>query len=278
MLSPLRNRFGIPGVISVVALVFAMLGGAYAANNSSDGGATASAKKKAKKGPRGPKGPKGDTGPAGPAGPQGPAGANGKDGSNGANGSNGATGATGATGKSITTGAAAPAECPIVGGTKVEVEGVPATKKAICNGEDGEPWTAGGVLPEGETETGTYYLRGKSIGEEMNFPISFTLPLASVPNATYVEGTSAPGCPGVVAGVATASPGNLCLYKGGQAGIPFEEEELKFILFVNPLDGETIGFPGTNTGVAKTGTLFRVFCGSVSCSWVGTWAVTAATE
>ncbi|HSR94938.1 MAG TPA: hypothetical protein VLK56_08730, partial [Solirubrobacterales bacterium] len=26
MLSPLRNRFGIPGVISVIALVFAMMG------------------------------------------------------------------------------------------------------------------------------------------------------------------------------------------------------------------------------------------------------------
>jgi hypothetical protein len=37
MLSPLRNRFGIPGVISVIAFVFAMLGGAYAANNISAG-------------------------------------------------------------------------------------------------------------------------------------------------------------------------------------------------------------------------------------------------
>ena len=33
MFSTLRTRFGIPGVISVIALVFAMLGGAYAANN-----------------------------------------------------------------------------------------------------------------------------------------------------------------------------------------------------------------------------------------------------
>jgi hypothetical protein len=51
MFSTLRTRFGIPGVISVMALVFAMLGGAYAANSPSGGGkATASAK--AKKGPR----------------------------------------------------------------------------------------------------------------------------------------------------------------------------------------------------------------------------------
>ena len=47
MFSTLRNRFGIPGVISVIALVFAMFGGAYAASNSSGGGkATASAKAK----------------------------------------------------------------------------------------------------------------------------------------------------------------------------------------------------------------------------------------
>ncbi len=43
MFSTLRTRFGIPGVISVIALVFAMFGGAYAASNSSGGGkATAS--------------------------------------------------------------------------------------------------------------------------------------------------------------------------------------------------------------------------------------------
>ena len=70
MFSTLRNRFGIPGVISVIALVFAMFGGAYAASNSSGGGkATASAKAK-----QGPRGKTGKTGPAGPAGPAGPVG------------------------------------------------------------------------------------------------------------------------------------------------------------------------------------------------------------
>lgn len=66
MFSMLRNRFGIPGVISVIALVFAMLGGAYAATDGANPGAIAS--KKAKKGATGPRGPKGATGPAGPAG------------------------------------------------------------------------------------------------------------------------------------------------------------------------------------------------------------------
>ncbi len=92
MYSILRNRFGVPGVISVVALVFAMLGGAYAAGGDTGGKATSSAK--AKKGPRGPKGPKGDTGAVGP---QGPAGANGKDGANGKEGAIGKEGKTGFT-------------------------------------------------------------------------------------------------------------------------------------------------------------------------------------
>jgi Collagen triple helix repeat (20 copies) len=91
MLSPLRNRFGIPGVISVIALVFAMLGGAYAANDSGSGDSKASASA-VKKGPRGPRGPKG---PAGPAGAQGPAGPQGAKGDTGATGKTGATGPQG---------------------------------------------------------------------------------------------------------------------------------------------------------------------------------------
>src|SRR5438128_9675848 len=147
MFSTLRTRFGIPGVISVIALVFAMFGGAYAASNSASGGkATASAK--AKKGPRGPKGA------TGPAGPQGPAGLQGPKGDSGAPGSNGAPGAAG---KSVVIGNAAPG-CDF-GGKSVEVEGNAASKKEICNGEEGpagSPWTLEGTLPSGSTETGAY--------------------------------------------------------------------------------------------------------------------------
>lgn len=101
MFSMLRNRLGVPGVISVIALVFAMMGGAYAANNSGGGKATASAK--AKKGPRGPKGatgpqgpagPQGSPGPAGPVGPAGPAGPQGSPGAQGIPGEDGETGFT----------------------------------------------------------------------------------------------------------------------------------------------------------------------------------------
>ncbi|HEY8810199.1 MAG TPA: hypothetical protein VIM28_09275, partial [Solirubrobacterales bacterium] len=170
MFSPLRNRFGIPGVISVIALVFAMMGGAYAASNNSGGGkATASAK--AKRGPRGPKGP------TGPAGPQGPAGPAGKDGANGA------SGAPGADGKSVEVEAAG-AECP-EGGSKFKVGGV--VKGAACNGEEGEPGEdgedgepgilhSGESLPSGATETGSWIFPGGS-PQGTTTAVSFPIPL-----------------------------------------------------------------------------------------------------
>lgn len=91
MLSFVRNRFGIPGVISVIALVFAMIGGAYAANKSGETGSKASASK-TKRGPKGPKGPAGPAGPQGSVGPQGPVGATGSAGKDGAPGAPGAPG------------------------------------------------------------------------------------------------------------------------------------------------------------------------------------------
>jgi collagen triple helix repeat protein len=102
MLSPLRKRagsrltepFGKAGlIVAVVALVAALVGGAYAAQTSRH-------HKKSKVlitklnqiKPNVQKQLKGN---AGPAGPQGPAGSNGKDGSNGAKGDTGATGPQG---------------------------------------------------------------------------------------------------------------------------------------------------------------------------------------
>jgi hypothetical protein len=222
MLSPLRSRFGIPGVISVIALVFAMLGGAYAANDSGGGGkATASAK--AKKGPRGPKGA------TGPAGPTGPAGANGKDGANGSNGKDGAQGSVGPQGPPGSAGSAGapgksvlveeiPAElgettCDEQGGAEYEVEGS-GEQTVICNGKEGSPWTANGTLPPGAVETGSYVTTGSApqkivteykegpVGEEetkkeeftigsneMFASISFPIPLATnIPGAHIFYG------------------------------------------------------------------------------------------
>jgi hypothetical protein len=156
-INAIREPFGKAGlIIAVIALVFAMVGGAFAAKGALTGKQKKEVEKIAKK-------YAGKTGPAGPQGPAGTNGTNGKDGANGKDGTNGTNG------KSVTTGNAALAECE-EGGITVEVEGTPATKKKVCNGEEGKegsPWTAGGTLPPEKTETGAWV------------PISFPIPLAA---------------------------------------------------------------------------------------------------
>jgi hypothetical protein len=301
MFSTLRNRFGIPGVISVIALVFAMFGGAYAASNSSGGGkATASAK--AKKGPRG---PKGATGPAGPAGSQGPAGANGKDGSNGANGSNGATGATGANGQSVTTTAEPPlAHCGDQEGVKLHsVSG----DNYVCNGEDGEdgedgePWAAGGTLPGGATETGLWSYGEVPGGSPIQFAsLLFTIPLPSALDLDHVhyinnagkevifevneeEGKefvgfkelSSAACHGSVE-APSADPGNLCVYAGRVSNSKI------YTYFKLVSEGETFKVGSsieTALGGMGTSTVGAVLKaekgeGAGTTYGIGTWAVT----
>lgn len=187
-----RSRFGIPGVISIIALVFAMFGGAYAASN--DGG-KASVSAKAKKGPRGPRGPRGPAGLAGPAGPAGETGAPGAKGAQGAQGAKGADGAQGAAGAKGATGAAG---------------------AAGATGPEGSPWTAGGTLPSGETETGMWSL-GPTYESELgvfqaNTALSFPLPLSSAPTPHYISGAPTAECPGNFESP-QAAPGQLCLYQ-----------------------------------------------------------------
>lgn len=222
----LRTRFGIPGVIAVTALVFAMLGGAYAANNSGSGKATASAK--AKKGPRGPKGPKGDTGPAGPAGP---AGAKGDTGAAGANGKDGTNGAPGTNGKSVATGALNPGQGGCTeGGAYVEVSGEAATKKSVCNGTAGKDGETGftETLPPNKSETGAWGTKGGPTG------VSFNIPLSSAPEMHYVnqtgeelihEGPNEYGTPVNCLGsveAPTAPEGMLCWYAQYELGVSWE--------------------------------------------------------
>jgi hypothetical protein len=290
MFSTLRTRFGIPGVISVMALVFAMFGGAYAASNSSDGGkATASAK--AKKGPRGPKGPKGDTGPAGPAGPAGPqgsAGANGKDGANGSNGANGA---------SVTsTPESAGANCP-TGGVKLTSAG---DEDYVCNGLpgaqgnpgiDGQPWVPEGTLPEGATLTGAYSATGPNslgtgieldVGATAQVPVSFAIPVVPAPTPHVIPDIAATGefgaepddgCPGVVNGVPQADEGAFCVYAKGTQ------------IFGSTQPGARVDiYPPTDPfgleAASPTGALLLLKCEASPtgfCPAGGVWAVTAPT-
>jgi hypothetical protein len=241
MFSSFRNRFGIPGAISVIALVFALVGGAFAANNlgGSGDGATASAKKSSK-GPRGPRGPKGASGATGATGPIGSAGAKGDAGAPGANGQNGEPGTPGKDGKGVTSasfeGTDEPLSEPCEEAGGVEFKSASPTTYA-CNGTDGangEPWTAGGTLPSGATETGSWSFGATLAGTplidigagEKNphavlVPISFPIPL-SAPleegHAIYVpfEDTttahcSAPPINGTVEDP-QAESGYLCVY------------------------------------------------------------------
>lgn len=82
MLNAIRRSLSLPTAIAVVALVFAMTGGAFAAKDYVTGPAKAS-KHKSKRGPRGLRGPRGKHGPRGPQGPKGDTGPQGPKGATG---------------------------------------------------------------------------------------------------------------------------------------------------------------------------------------------------
>ncbi len=286
MFSTLRNRFGIPGVISVIALVFAMIGGAYAASNSGDGnGATASAKKAAK-GPRGPKGAKGATGAAGPAGPAGAPGAKGDAGAPGAAGEKGAAGAngtSGADGKTVLSGTATPtAATGTIGDFYIETDVSkmygPKAASGVnggwglgtdLKGKEGSPWTEFGVLPSGQTETGTYAFSSPPMefNEESTAKaaVSFTIPVQPAPTLVFVglsEDKSAEGCPGFDgAGMPLAEEGTLCVYR--QASL--QSTHLPGAAVISPA-GVVLGF--NCKGILEEPPF-------LPCSDFGVWAVTA---
>jgi hypothetical protein len=215
MLSPLRRRagkrlrepFGKAGLtVAVIALVFAMLGGAYAA-----GGLTSKQKKEVKAIAKGLQG-------TGPAGPQGAAGANGKDGANGSNGTNGSNGADG---KTILSGAATPTSEGVNGDFYVKTGSSPeifgpktgagwgsGTKLKGANGSNGTNGTAvlnGAVTPTTEGEEGDFYIdtatneifgpktgAGWGSGTSMKGPegnIKATLPVGTTMKGTWSAGS-----------------------------------------------------------------------------------------
>lgn len=210
MFSMIRRhlRLSPAGVIAVIALVFAMIGGAFAASNSGTGSATVS-----KGGKRGPTGPRGPKGPKGPAGPQGVAGANGKDGSNGV------TGPTGKDGVSPvgTEFAGAKGTCTEGG---VELKGTNTT--FACNGKkgaqgiQGEPGPLLETLPSGKAVTGAWGVFSPSgpafLTATLSYQFKLAAPLAKA-NIIFLkpgEGETAT-CPGT-AEAPKAAAGNLCIY------------------------------------------------------------------
>ncbi|HET7454548.1 MAG TPA: hypothetical protein VFJ76_03415 [Solirubrobacterales bacterium] len=249
MFSRLHGKLGTAGlVVGVVALVVALGGAAFAASGLS-GPEKKEIQKQAKKfskkfskqfatpGPAGPQGPKGDTGAAGAAGKDG---TNGTDGSDGTNGTNG---------ESVTLGTAG-GECP-AGGVTVQVGTKTATKKAVCNGEDGETGFTE-TLPTGATETGNW-----SIQEGGLMSLSFNIPLPAAPEVHVLkegEGETT-DCPGNVE-EPEAAAGQLCLYTLLEAELAWEPEWQVFFPGSLNAYGATLQF-ATGTGM-------------------GTWAVTAS--
>jgi hypothetical protein len=137
-LTRIHQRLGTAGfIISIVALVAALGGGAYAASGGLTGKQKKEVEKIAKK----------------------------YAGKPGANGTNGAPGAKGDAGAKGDPGAKGDAGAKGEKGEK---------------GAEGSPWTAGGVLPSGKTETGAWTAAMPPINEQVTFqvPISFPIPLA----------------------------------------------------------------------------------------------------
>jgi hypothetical protein len=257
LFSAIRKRVTPATVIATCALVLAMSGGAYAAGKY----LITSTKQIS---PKVLKSLQGKTGKAGIPGAQGPAGAPGT-------GTPGAQGPAGAAGPKGDTGAAGATGAP----------GAPGTNgKNGTNGKEGSPWTAGGTLPSGKTETGVWIDSGEG-GIRQPAEISFPIPLAEplvwgegkpgepedqvhfinklgkeVPTLGK-EISSHPACPGTVE-KPEAVPGNLCIYAHSEGTTGSNES------IINPAGGATSGF-----GAATTGAIFE------DAPDRGTWAVTA---
>jgi len=269
--------------IGLLALVFALTGGAFAATGHGGGSgskATASVAPRAvaakSKGKTGPRGPRGVTGPAG------------KNGTNGTNGVSGATGPAGPKGEPGATGSGGEGKA----GESVSIKTLKENqggceyggaefsnssgKASACNGEEGtpgtdgtegSPWTDGGTLPAGSTETGTWFdsfavpagepgttIEYNAAAVAISFPIRLAKAIGPATNPT-IEGARSVGaagngttCPGTVE-EPKAAPGDFCIYQG-----PVEEEPAKTEALSIP--SVSIVPPGAklNEGSVGTGT------------------------
>jgi hypothetical protein len=253
----LKEPFGKAGLtVAILALVMALVGGAYAA-----GGLTKSQEKQVKKIAKKYAGKPGAPGAPGTAGTNGTNGTNGKDGTRGENGTNG---------KSVVVSGTA-AGCG-AGGSTVEVEGEPATQQEVCNGEDGQTGFTE-TLPSEKTETGSWAFKGNPEGN-IFLPISFNIPLASSIEASKVHyvtlteqtGEEVPlGCQsGGVEGSGAkplAEAGNFCVYE---------------VFATNASFGAILKSNGPpSVGASETGALLTMNSSGTPTFAYGTWAVTA---
>jgi hypothetical protein len=241
MFQAIRKRFSASGVLAVIALVFAMTGGAYAAGAfkiTKISQISASVQKQL----RGKTGPKGATGPAGPAGlagSTGPAGAAGV-GTPGPEGKPGSPGEPGEPG---------------------------------AEGKEGQPWTPNNVLPSKATETGTWSDSAFE-GNLAVSPITFNIQLKEALTESQVHfllvgETDETHCKGGSVEKPKASPGNLCVFEDVAMS---EIEPFGFGAIKDPSQVLTSA-PGASVGGALI--MMLPHEGSLSGTAWGTWAVTA---
>jgi hypothetical protein len=209
---PIRSitePFGKAGLtVAIFALVFAMVGGAWAA-----GGLNPKQKKEVTKIAKkfaGKNGTNGAPGERGPQGEPGKAGENGKPG-------------TSVTGAPIPTSSAT---CNHLGG--IAYTSASSTEN-VCNGQTGFTKT----LPEGETERGDWSMIGSGAAELIGTSASFNIPLAEAPLPHLIRADGMEvvqeGCcstkevtSSVCTGkpeAPTAAPGNLCVYVLDEQGL-----------------------------------------------------------
>ncbi|HTA13244.1 MAG TPA: hypothetical protein VK781_00110 [Solirubrobacteraceae bacterium] len=271
MFSWIRKRATYANVAMTLALVFAMTGGAYAAKKylitstkQISPGVLKSLQGKA--GAAGVAGPSGPVGSQGSAGPRGETGAAGTEGAPGENGKDGVSVTSAEVLKSSTT-------CSKQGGSEFTSA---SGKTTACNGKEGSPWTAGGILPSGKTETGAWSFGFSSAGGAYYVPIAFTIPLSTaLLGESHVHFIDASGeevvganikktstqCVGTAA-APTAESGNLCIYTAYQSGFTATSAE--------------IYGAGTEAeiGVSTAGSVMTTAASAGSLGF-GTWAVTA---
>ncbi len=247
MFSKIRKHVTYANATVTLALVFAMSSGAYAANKYLISSTKQISPKvlKALQGKTGAAGKAGSQGIQGATGPAGPAGATGPKGENGAPALEGKEGKEGKAGK----------------------EGK--------EGKQGAPWTAGGTLPTGATETGQWTEAqgvASSTGKiQLDFAsISFAVPLVKElesGNVHFIKPGETPptGCKGSVE-KPEAESGNLCVFAS-----VLTEKTLLGPTFINAEHEST-----ANAG--KTGTIMQFVLPENeenAASARGTWAVTA---
>lgn len=239
MFARIRTRLTYANVAATLALVFAMSGGAYAAQHYLITSTKQISPKvlkslKGQNGQNGATGPAGATGSTGPAGANGPAGPTGPQGPQGPQGEKGAAGAPGTTGFTET-------------------------------------------LPKGKTETGTWGFSLVTTASSRPFvtaPISFTIPLANALDKEHVhyvkrEEENPPAACSGSAEEPTATKGNLCVYERLTTGV--EPEKVYAPLVVAP--GATYFSP---PGAGRSGAvLFLAPEENASAFGYGSWAVTA---